>query len=805
MAFTIGVMIGNANSPYTIDVLNGVYEAAKQTNVNIICFTGIHSSYFYKDKFEKEMQEDYDYQSTCVFDYDKLCHIDALIVAYSSMAVFMSEKELAEFKRRIGGIPTVYLESDMEGRDVRYITEDSYSGIKLIMKHLIKYHGYEKILFLSGPKGNYDADRRRKGYKDAMMESDLLLDKSMIAYGDFSENVESQVNKLLDLNPDAEAICCANDTMAVAAYSVIRSREEKYKEAVKSGDKEGIKRYTKYIVGQSTEHGIAVTGYDNIADSANVEPQLTTVVQSPFSHGFTAVRTAISLLNRGEATNSVMAIPKPVFRQSCGCKNSAHLEFPEIDERYKLYPEQYAATVSEIYTNGILPVELNDDVSDEVYNVIYEIVFKNVKSFLGISDKKLTADDLLNDIKEFMAHPITDYIPKVTFVAALNDFLASIIKNAKKPEEHEVLMDAEAKISDYVYSKLFSETREELAMYRHRIWFMPLISRDMASNLDSLKDMYYNAISKIKVLEIGDAYIFLADETIVHRKNEKWECPKELRLVAYTENGQISAFDPEKAPVVSKDNVINNYIKGNGDVPYKATVLNLCSGESQYGIIVAKLSAADVLSLYCAAVQISSALKSCELAREQRKAQRELQSMIKEVEEKNEILRSMLEYDQLTGCFNRRGFIEKSLVEIRKNAGKKACLVFADLDHLKEINDRYGHPEGDYAIENCAKNIRKSLPEEAIIARLGGDEFVAFFVLDDKMDAEMFAKNIANTSVAFNAISAKPYYVECSVGYNLFDCLDEETLEKAMEMADESMYEAKSRRRKSIVKKVSVI
>lgn len=804
MSYTIGVMIGNANSPHTMDTVNGIREAASQMGVNIICFTGVHSSYFYKDYFEKEQQEDYDYQSTCVFEYDRLCDVDALIVSYGSMTVFMTEKELKEFKRRIAGIPTVYLENNLEGNKIRHIIDDSNAGIKLIMNHLIKDHGYEKILYLSGPKGNFDADERLRGYQDSMISAGLFVDNTMIAYGDFSENVETQVTKLLDLNPDADAIVCANDMMALAAYPYIYARQEKYEKALKTGDKDGIEKYKKYMIGESAEHSIALTGYDNVLDSANVEPSLTTVIQSPYSHGFMAVRTAVSLIEDEKNTKSIKAVPKPVFRQSCGCNASKHLEFPALEERYKIYPEQYSATVAEILTNGLLPAELSEDVSDEVYTAAYEIILKHVKNYLGISGQNLTADGMLEDAKLFMDGPVVRYVPSMTLVTSIKDFMVSLLKHVDRQKEREIIIEAEAKISDYIYSKLFSETREEIMMNRHRTWFMPLISRDMANNLDSLKDMYYNAIVKFKVLEIGDAYLFITDDTIVHRKNDKWHCPTELKLVAFTENGNVTAYSPEEAPVISKDNVINNYINGS-DTQYAASILNLYSGENQYGIVVAKTAPEDIVSLYCASVQISTALKYCEMARAQRKAQKELEHIVREVEDKNEILRALSEFDQLTGCYNRRGFLEKGLNLIRENVGSEACVVFADLDHLKEINDKYGHTEGDFAIENIAKNMERALPDSAVLARLGGDEFVAIFIIRPGMDAELLVRNIANTSVQFNSISAKPYYVECSAGYKIFECKEETSLEEVMGMADEFLYEAKARRRSSIVKRVTIV
>ena len=800
---TIAVMTANVNSPYNADILNGIREAAKQMDVNVVCFVGVRTSYFYSDYFESEHVEDYEYQSNVIFDYSKLCDIDAFIVMYGSMSIFLTERELEEFRRKIVGYPTVYLEKQIDGPNIRHLTADSYAGIKSIMEHLIQFHGYKKILFLSGPEGNYDADERYRAYIDSMAEAGLTVTDEMIEYGDFSEKAENQINTLLDFNPDAEAIVCANDMMALTAYDVIAERAALYEKAKKEKDKDGMRRYKRHIIGDTSEFGIAITGFDNTSDAGNVEPPLTTLVQNPYSNGYVALKTVVSLLNNGDSVESVVAVPKPVIRQSCGCKAGGHLEFPSLDERYILYPEQYAATCAQIFADGILPVELSENISDEVYGLLYEIILKNVKKYIGIDGSLLNSDEMLEDTKVLISGAVSKYIPQMTFISAFNDFMMGMLKNAKEGRSKQILTDAEAKISEYVYSKLYAETREESALYRQRTWFMPLISRDMASNLDSLKDMYENAMKKLNVIDIGDVYIFVMEEKVVNRKNDKWECPRELRLVAYTENGQVVAHEPCAAPIVNRDNLINQYIKGDNS-PYMAAVLDLYSGDDQYGIIVAKTTPDNFLSLYCASVQISTALKYCETAREQRRAQKELQEIIREVEDKNEILRSLSEYDQLTGCYNRRGFLEKGLQLIRENVGSRACMVFGDLDHLKEINDKYGHSEGDYAIANIANNLKQALPDSAILARLGGDEFVAIFRVSEHVDAEELILNIKNTSVTFNAFSAKPYYIECSVGYSVFDCEEDTSLEEVMALADDFLYEAKARRRKSIVKKVTV-
>ena len=86
--------------------------------------------------------------------------------------------------------------------------------------------------------------------------------------------------------------------------------------------------------------------------------------------------------------------------------------------------------------------------------------------------------------------------------------------------------------------------------------------------------------------------------------------------------------------------------------------------------------------------------------------QQKLEALVREVREKNEVLNFLSESDALTGCMNRRGLMEKAVQMNRKNDGKEMLILFADLDHLKEINDSFGHIEGDFAIKKCAETLK---------------------------------------------------------------------------------------------------
>ena len=84
--------------------------------------------------------------------------------------------------------------------------------------------------------------------------------------------------------------------------------------------------------------------------------------------------------------------------------------------------------------------------------------------------------------------------------------------------------------------------------------------------------------------------------------------------------------------------------------------------------------------------------------------------------------------DELTGIYNRKGFytLASHLLKLAKRNKQGIFLLYADLDDMKEINDNYGHKEGDLMLIETANLLSRYYRESDIIARFGGDEFVVF-------------------------------------------------------------------------------
>jgi two-component system cell cycle response regulator len=109
----------------------------------------------------------------------------------------------------------------------------------------------------------------------------------------------------------------------------------------------------------------------------------------------------------------------------------------------------------------------------------------------------------------------------------------------------------------------------------------------------------------------------------------------------------------------------------------------------------------------------------------------ETEGSLEEVREAKNILYDTSLKDELTGLYNRRGFhaFAEEQIKLACSGRRELLVVFADVDGLKEINDGYGHSEGDRALKKAAEVLLTVFRDTDLVARLGGDEF-AILALD---------------------------------------------------------------------------
>jgi len=149
--------------------------------------------------------------------------------------------------------------------------------------------------------------------------------------------------------------------------------------------------------------------------------------------------------------------------------------------------------------------------------------------------------------------------------------------------------------------------------------------------------------------------------------------------------------------------------------------------------------------------------------------------------------------DELTGLYNRRGFkllADQKLIRIM-GQGQIPILVFVDLDKMKNINDRFGHDNGDLALQTTANILRESFRDEDIIGRWGGDEFVAMVSIKKEKDTEIIKTRIQQYQEFHNENDGYAFNLSLSVGFAIANLKKTHDLEVLIEEADGQMYREK--------------
>ncbi len=165
----------------------------------------------------------------------------------------------------------------------------------------------------------------------------------------------------------------------------------------------------------------------------------------------------------------------------------------------------------------------------------------------------------------------------------------------------------------------------------------------------------------------------------------------------------------------------------------------------------------------------------------------------------NATLRSLSLADDLTGLHNRRGFLTLAEQQVKqaRRTGKGFLLILADLDGLKQINETFGHQEGNQALAETANVLKDSFRQSDILSRLGGDEFGVLAADASEGSAEVVRNRLQQKIAARNQQPNRRYLLSLSVGIVAYDPVQPRSLENLMEQADARMQEQKRNRRAS--------
>lgn len=283
---TIAVLGAQLSRAWGAEFMSGALEAAEQYDMNVVYFVGGKPVVLAAPEREGH--------SYGLYDLIKPGKFDGILLA-ADIAHGGTMDDIKNFCRVFAPTPIVSFAIQAEG--VSSFMTDNEGGMRAVIRHLIQIHGYKRIAFIRGPRGQLEAEQRFEAYLRELEANDIPYDDRIVVDGNYTpESGRAAMRTLLDERGlRIQAVAASNDRMAFGAIEVLQQR------------------------GIQVPDSVAVTGFDDVSESQSTGVPLTTIHQSFAETG----RLAVEALRRrmsGQPVNAVNILPaKLVVRWSCGC------------------------------------------------------------------------------------------------------------------------------------------------------------------------------------------------------------------------------------------------------------------------------------------------------------------------------------------------------------------------------------------------------------------------------------------------------------------------------------------------------
>lgn len=754
----VGLLISNPEDEFDNAVCEGAMIAAQHFDVDMFILPGRYIDAQYADKIRTA----YEYQYNTVFELAKDKSFDALLVLIGTIGSHLDKKRREEFLKQFSDVPIITLTSQINGYPC--ITVDNHTGLKQVIKHLIEAHSCFKIGFVSGPMTSDDAVERFEVYKEVLTEYGIEYDENKVAYGNFSRHVENEVGALLDRCPDLDAIVFSNDQMAIGGYKAMEVR--------------GIRPGT----------DILVTGFDDDPAATDLTPHLTTVAMDSTELGYNALIEAVNYINDGAIQQETIS-SKIIIRNSCGCIDAASAELNALHNDPKMIAEHA------------------DDICRTIFNryrlsntsIRYRETFADIIKELCTSTERIKQDNdfdpyhIFEQLEDTITEDFFDFTDLETLYSTMEYIHSALACTLESKTEQLRLNSIFIRLYKLISEKNIKVNHMKLRSNIRMTRLTNMVTRDMLA-FDAYEDgAFLSVVDKMSRIHVTSSYLYVYEKIVEHHKGEEWKYPDCIKLKAYNNLKELKLLPPEEQSIAPDELLTNKYF----DQDRRCTMIcvPLFTNQEHYGLLICELEHQYFGFLPPLTVQLCAALKMVVVMKNQKIIEKQLNQSLIEIRENNQLLDELSKQDALTGCLNRRGFFEaaRKLIRSEENEGCSAMMIFADLDSLKTINDRFGHEEGDFAIRGIAKILSSAFRGGEVIGRLGGDEFVVCFLSGESLSAPAIRSRIDEISAEFNKNEGrdKEFYVHASVGVYPFKCNSNDEIGELLSHADALLYSQK--------------
>lgn len=746
--YRVGLMVGNKSIDYVHAIRMGVENTLGEAGHVLIAISDLipfHSRVNAASYFR------------VAFEVTARLGLDAVIVPAGTIASYLTDerRNVFELIDILDAQKTVVIEREVPG--LRCITKDNAPGMHECMRHLIEECGFKKIAFIGGPKTSTSAREREDIYFEEMRAHGLDTPKSLLTHGEFSGECGDAIDELIDNNPGLEAIACSCDLIAHSVYRVMRKR--------------------RLVVGRD----IAVTGFDDLSISAQLDPPLSTVHMTGYDLGCMAAREALRLCEGLPQEERVLSSTF-VTRGSCGMSDESLVSRFRTILATRPFPVDQVVDALVDSTLMMASKHVEKDFRDAMSDFVdsaWAAYLRHRKSG-DESDEMFSTQDL----SLLFSRNYRSLLSVEGFQSAAIAMLQALLEESDNRDASWVFEQI-GSVHQGLARMLNVYMQEDRMAHSKREWTSFHMIDDAVRESNDASTAYRLILQDLLELGVNRADLYLLPDPVEFIGARTFALSDTLRPIGRLIGGSVRAI--EGARTVALQSVMGRLVpRRGGSTAY--TVGGIMAGNELLGIVAFDHGTLDEDGQLIATLNLGIALKHMQMIANERESNELLSKS-------NLLLEQQSHYDEMTGILNRRGFMSKLQRMLNLHQGRQGVLLYLDLDGLKKINDVYGHDNGDEAIRQTTCVLSACLPPDTILGRLGGDEFVAFVLVESESAIESLGHSIDASMATFNATHSYPFELAISYGGVMLTIWPDsfENITKTMVLADERLYEMKKR------------
>ncbi len=732
--FNICLLAAKITDYFSREFTIGAMAAAKELDVNLTVLPG---RYIGIQELNDSLDMHYEYQYNVLFDYAARGHFDYIIAAAGTIAYAYNRDEIRKFLERFKGTPVLCAAEKIEG--FRCLAFDNASGITDAVKYLAE-QGRKHIGMLAGNPGNSDCFERCNAYRNAVAECGLEFRGTYVRNCDVSYGCRADAEKLIDENPELDAVVCANDVIASVMYEVLEDR------------------------GIAVGKGVAVVGFDDQPFAKRLDPPLATVKADVRLMGRRAVEKAIHYLNNELDLDSTI---KTEFMPR-------HSAFADI--RFLKTPELLFSgdtdTIKENIKSYLSMLSPDEEEQQQLGSTLSNLIDTLDRHYIQNVVDDAAKQHVMDTVRGILASNWQLLSGTAKLYAVHESAYIWLIRNCRKENIGAV---------HELYNRFNVSMKKRLAAVNpkstDRSHLENSFIRDSLMFGVNLRESYADILKRLCNIGSLTSYLYIMEKPVIH--NCGFEFPDDINWLfkSYCYGSDAKSVPEAEQQVTMKEMFKNAYLVNDRPRILIGTVLYTAA--THYGFALFEpedVGLFDEIELIT--YQLSSAVRTLDILKN-------LNNLLSDVNTKNTALESETRIDELTRVYNRRGFYAAAEELIEKYASEENSYVicYLDTDNLRHVNEFHGHIEGDFTIKLSSDCLRHAFGKGAVIGRMGGGEFALIINKSQIISLDDVIRRKDRFVADFNKSKLKPYEFSVSIGIVETECSERNDLETALEKA----------------------